>query len=164
MRVSLWLLGHRIIPIGGQPNADTFAMTNDGAAFANDFLASTADILGLFAHLASSERRRSPKSGRGAQLAQQGLSQFFPSPASSNRPTPLPESPHSPVRSGDTARCPIEIERKSRVLRRGHCQCGECKWCLDNARWERVFNEKFADPTYYSSAQVRHNSSLAGAR
>jgi hypothetical protein len=41
------------------------------------------------------------------------------------------------------------------------CSCGACKRCLDNARWERVFSEKFADPSYYGGVLVRHNSSLA---
>jgi hypothetical protein len=34
--------------------------------------------------------------------------------------------------------------------RRRHCQCGRCRGCLDNARWERIFAEKFADPNYYT--------------
>ena len=40
--------------------------------------------------------------------------------------------------------------------------CGHCAQCLDNARWDRIFNEKFADPTYYGSLTVRHSSALAG--
>lgn len=31
------------------------------------------------------------------------------------------------------------------------------------SRRERIFNEKFADPTYHGALQVRHNSTLAGA-
>ena len=42
------------------------------------------------------------------------------------------------------------------------CDCGTCGPCLDNARWERIFNERFADPTYYGGISIRHNSSLAG--
>jgi hypothetical protein len=33
---------------------------------------------------------------------------------------------------------------------RRRCQCGQCRGCLDNARWERIYNEKFADPNYYA--------------
>jgi hypothetical protein len=29
------------------------------------------------------------------------------------------------------------------------CRCGKCPVCVENARWERIFNEKFADPQYY---------------
>jgi hypothetical protein len=30
------------------------------------------------------------------------------------------------------------------------CRCGVCAGCKENERWERIFAEKFADPTYYS--------------
>ncbi len=30
-----------------------------------------------------------------------------------------------------------------------HCQCGRCRQCVEDARWERIFAEKFADPDYY---------------
>jgi hypothetical protein len=35
------------------------------------------------------------------------------------------------------------------VRRRQFCKCGKCKWCPENARWARIFNEKFANPAYY---------------
>jgi len=38
---------------------------------------------------------------------------------------------------------------ESRPVRPRRCQCGACAFCVDNARWERIFNEKFADPNYY---------------
>ena len=41
------------------------------------------------------------------------------------------------------------------------CKCGKCSTCLDNARWERIFREKFADPTYYSRDMlIRFSSPL----
>jgi len=40
-------------------------------------------------------------------------------------------------------------------------KCGTCARCLDNAKWERVFNEKFADPNYYKGSQIRNGSSLS---
>jgi hypothetical protein len=42
------------------------------------------------------------------------------------------------------------------------CSCGACSRCWDNARWNRIFDEKFADPSYYGDIVVRHESSLAG--
>jgi|NGEPerStandDraft_6_1074524.scaffolds.fasta_scaffold541457_1 hypothetical protein len=36
-----------------------------------------------------------------------------------------------------------------------------CRWCIDNARWERIFQEKFADPGYYSNPTTRNGSSLS---
>jgi hypothetical protein len=46
------------------------------------------------------------------------------------------------------------------ATKRRRCRCGICVRCTDNARWERIFAEKFADPTYYSPRNVRHESSL----
>jgi hypothetical protein len=40
------------------------------------------------------------------------------------------------------------------------CRCGVCAGCKDNARWERIFAEKFADPTYYSGPVIRYESPL----
>jgi len=45
--------------------------------------------------------------------------------------------------------------------RRKHCRCGVCRQCVDNARWDRIFAEKFADPTYYSHLTPRTTSPLA---
>lgn len=42
------------------------------------------------------------------------------------------------------------------------CSCGTCGRCRDNDRWNRIFDEKFADPSYYGRVSIRHNSSLAG--
>jgi len=43
--------------------------------------------------------------------------------------------------------------------RRMRCKCGQCAQCLDNARWERIFAEKFADPNYYTRSIDTHMSS-----
>lgn len=40
------------------------------------------------------------------------------------------------------------------------CVCGICNQCLDNARWERIFAEKFADPDYYAPRATRLVSPL----
>ena len=39
------------------------------------------------------------------------------------------------------------------------CTCKKCSACLDEARWERIFQEKFADPMYYSK-RMRRDSTL----
>jgi hypothetical protein len=44
---------------------------------------------------------------------------------------------------------------------RRRCHCGACGTCLENARWDKIFNEKFADPNYYKPQPVRHTSSLS---
>jgi hypothetical protein len=45
--------------------------------------------------------------------------------------------------------------------RRIRCNCGRCARCLENARWERIFAEKFADPNYYSRPITHTTSPLA---
>ena len=31
----------------------------------------------------------------------------------------------------------------------GRCTCGQCRTCQENARWEHIFQEKFANADYY---------------
>jgi hypothetical protein len=56
---------------------------------------------------------------------------------------------------------PVQLRETRTHPRSRHCSCGACARCIDNARWNRIFNEKFADPSYYGGVSVRHNSSLA---
>ena len=51
-----------------------------------------------------------------------------------------------------------QIRDKKRTNPQAICRCQRCAACIDNARWERIFREKFADPSYYSKNQG-HNSS-----
>ncbi len=53
--------------------------------------------------------------------------------------------------------------RKSpdRSHKNGPCQCGRCAECRENARWERIFAEKFADPDYYTRCVAPITSPLA---
>jgi hypothetical protein len=44
--------------------------------------------------------------------------------------------------------------------RRRRCRCGQCPQCLDNARWDRIFAEKFADPDDYARPVTRIASPL----
>jgi hypothetical protein len=46
------------------------------------------------------------------------------------------------------------------VSKSRRCHCGLCVTCQENARWERIFREKFADPSYYSGVTLRHSSPL----
>jgi hypothetical protein len=43
---------------------------------------------------------------------------------------------------------------------KANCRCKQCAACLDDARWERIFQEKFADPSYYGRNQHRTSSPL----
>jgi len=74
--------------------------------------------------------------------------------AGERRPEPPKPTVHAPSLPGEE---PGTRQYRSRV-----CACGGCARCQDNARWNRIFDEKFADPSYYGGIFVRHNSSLAG--
>ena len=54
----------------------------------------------------------------------------------------------------------MKVTPETHTERRKQCQCGSCGTCLDNARWEAIFNAKFADPDYYKARPVRGGSSL----
>lgn len=72
----------------------------------------------------------------------------------------LPEVVRRPAREQAISPDRAEANAKRPARRQGRCRCGRCKQCADNARWERIFNEKFADPYYYAPRPVRHSSSL----
>jgi len=40
------------------------------------------------------------------------------------------------------------------------CHCGTCPRCREEQRWERIFNERFADPDYYKNRPTHFGSSL----
>jgi hypothetical protein len=40
------------------------------------------------------------------------------------------------------------------------CRCGTCQRCVEEARWERIYNERFADPDYYKNRPTTFGSSL----
>ena len=77
-----------------------------------------------------------------------------------------PESLLALVRAHATP-APVRRHRGARAAarpyndRRVRCQCGQCHQCLENARWERIFAEKFADPNYYTRLPVRGSSPLS---
>jgi hypothetical protein len=52
---------------------------------------------------------------------------------------------------------PVKTRRMS-----GRCHCGQCRNCQENARWERIFQEKFANADYYHhEIRVRYSSPLS---
>jgi hypothetical protein len=60
-------------------------------------------------------------------------------------------------------RRPAEPPAAPRVKqeRSGCCHCGYCASCLEEERWERIFNEKFACPEYYLARRQENWSTLA---
>ena len=67
-----------------------------------------------------------------------------------------PTHRRAPRRQWASSEQDLPVERTA--VRR--CRCGACATCADNARWEEIFNRKFADPTYYSQQTLRHASPL----
>lgn len=80
------------------------------------------------------------------------LDQLIKSPAP---PKPRLSRPEKAARDLQRA-APRAPKRRSR-----RCACGRCSFCLENQRWERIFQEKFADPQYYRDGpNLRRGSSL----
>jgi len=59
--------------------------------------------------------------------------------AAENSAPPLPKKR---VTSVSTAQTPQFGQRA--IVARKQCLCGRCRECVDNARWDRIFKEKFA--------------------
>ena len=64
---------------------------------------------------------------------------------------------------GSRHRAPAVVNPKPvRMHKVSRCARGcTCRTCTDNARWERIYQEKFADPSYYSNPITRNGSSLS---
>jgi hypothetical protein len=70
----------------------------------------------------------------------------------------LAEQQRTPRRARPTPQPSPMAESRPQIRQR--CQCGVCAGCRENARWDRIFKEKFADPDYYSGVAVKFSSSL----
>ncbi len=56
---------------------------------------------------------------------------------------------------------PIEVTLSAtRCPKVRRCRCGTCQRCVEEARWDRIFNERFADPNYYKNRTTTFGSSL----
>lgn len=137
----------------------------------DDLLASTADLASLLAHLANSRPRHSAQRRRDRELANAALANVLSFTQTDPVRSAVPAQTGSESTGGEERKVmpgrPTSAQGyggASKVLRRQYCECGSCKWCVENALWDRIFNEKFADPAYYSSVVVRHSSTLAEAR
>jgi hypothetical protein len=64
------------------------------------------------------------------------------------------------TRKAARAREELALE-SSRPTPRARCRCGSCRKCEEDARWERIFIEKFADPMYYAERVPSLGSPLA---
>jgi hypothetical protein len=60
------------------------------------------------------------------------------------------------VQQSRGARSAARPARRERM----RCRCGRCRQCQDDARWNRIFAEKFADPAYYTRRVIHTASPL----
>jgi hypothetical protein len=68
---------------------------------------------------------------------------------------------HTQVRPHHAPQNAARPASRGRKIRCKSGYCGECVQCLENARWERIFAEKFADPNYYTCRITRNASPLS---
>lgn len=71
---------------------------------------------------------------------------------------PAPEAASVPAEGGKSFSRPVQLRTRT-VGRR--CGCGKCEPCVDNARWDAIFNAKFADANYYERRGPRMASTLS---
>jgi hypothetical protein len=120
-------------------------------------LASFGEVLYAFSALRSRSGRRRGGRMEGEMLPWQNLipdaAPEFALPPSAPPPPPAPRRAE-----------PLHPPRTAKPRRNSsRCQCGECRTCQENARWERIFREKFASPDYYRhEIRVRYASPLSG--
>jgi hypothetical protein len=132
----------------------------DSSSFDDSFLASPAEIFAMLAQLGGQRPSRfqvseamlnevlghRPSVVDHPRAAAPRKTNLQKSEAVDTRPSGVPDQSRDDLSTGRRRKC---------------CKCGRCRRCLDNARWDRIFSEKFADPGYYP-LKVGHNSSLAG--
>ena len=120
-------------------------------------LATFGEVIYAFSALRSTSGRR-----RGARVANE-MPPWSTMPnaalACEDLPEPRKAAIPAPPRVEPVARpCPSKSRRAF-----GRCHCGQCRSCQENARWERIFQEKFANSDYYHhDIRVRYASPLSG--
>ena len=119
-------------------------------------LASFGEVLYAFSTLRSTSGRR-----RGARAASELLPwEAVPGVA------PECDAPPEPRRAAVPAPPRVDPVPQARATKSRHaagrCHCGQCRNCLENARWERIFQEKFANSDYYHhDIRIRYASPLS---
>jgi hypothetical protein len=155
---------------------NSLRVTDPATSAPKYILASADDIVSVLAHLAGpynihSSRQRLDHGLAQAALASlpQNLSSTVQPPLSDVAPGAVRKPPPQRIAVSNATRTsgrsiPVEATYgSSRPQLRQRCSCGHCKCCLGNARWDRIFKEKFDSPSYYGGLVVRHNSTLAEA-
>lgn len=120
-------------------------------------LATFGEVLYAFSALRSTSGRR-----RGARISNELLPWATMSGGALEcdpRPEPRKPAAIAPPRVDEPV--PQAHAAKSRRAA-GRCHCGQCRNCTENARWERIFQEKFANSDYYHhDIRIRYASPLS---
>jgi hypothetical protein len=119
-------------------------------------LATFGEVLYAFSALRSTSGRR-----RGARAASE-LLPWEIVPGSAPECDALPE-PRKTVAPAPPRVDPVVQTHAAKSRRAsGRCRCGQCRSCQENARWERIFQEKFANSDYYHhDIRIRYASPLS---
>jgi len=159
---------------------NSLQVTGPASSASEYALASNDDIVSVLAHLAGPSNVHSSRHRLDRGLAKTALANLFQSLSLTGQP-PLPnvaggaarKPPSQQIAASNASRAsrgsiPVEarhVPSRPQVPQlHQRCSCGTCKSCLGNARWDRIFKEKFDLPSYYGGLVVRHNSTLAEAR
>jgi len=119
-------------------------------------LASFGEILYAFSALRSSGRRRSPRVA--SEMLPWG--DTIPGTSAECRIPQAPPRAALPVRPRMESVSHAHTPKARRTP--GRCTCGQCRTCQENARWERIFQEKFANADYYHhDIRIRYASPLS---
>ncbi|HTT61005.1 MAG TPA: hypothetical protein VMG35_04160 [Bryobacteraceae bacterium] len=119
-------------------------------------LATFGEVLYAFSALRSTSGRR-----RGMRAAHE-LLPWESMPGAVPECDPRPEPPRAVVTAPPRVDHAPQAHLPKARRTSGRCQCGECRTCQENARWERIFQEKFANSDYYHrDIRIRYASPLS---
>ena len=118
-------------------------------------LATFGEVLYAFSALRSTSGRRRSARAANEMLPWEAL------PGGSPECDALPEPRKAMAPAPRVA--PMPQPQPNRIRRSsGRCHCGQCRNCQENARWERIFQEKFANSDYYHhDIRIRYASPLS---
>ena len=118
-------------------------------------LATFGEVLYAFSALRSTSGRRRVSKAANELLPWEVV------PGSAQECASLPE-PRKPVAMPPRMEPAMQPQQAKTRRAAGRCTCGQCRNCQENARWERIFQEKFANSDYYHhDIRIRYASPLS---
>jgi len=108
-------------------------------------LATFGEVLYAFSSLRSTSGRRRGSRGDNELLP---WGNIMPDAGADCELPPPPKRVVAPPPERVDPPAPKRLVKPRRTA--GRCACGQCRTCVENARWERIFQEKFANSDYYN--------------